>query len=333
MSTSTEATRLAEDVTRLGDGRWPRFILRRSGRLLVSLWVLVTASFLMIHLVPGDPVRSALGPTASAAVVDARRESLGLNDPLWEQYLHYLQGVVTGDLGVSIGSQLPVAQTIAQRLPATAVLAVLAFIVAVVISIPIGVAVAIATRRGRARGLELGFSSTSVLLGSIPEFLLGVTLVAVFGVQLGWLPVAGREGASSYILPVLALALGPAAVLARIVRLEVLAVLETDFVRTAQSKRLREWKINVRHVLPNALTATLTLGGLILSSLVAGTVLVETVFAWPGLGSTIVGSIQTKDYPLVQGTVLVYGIGVLLVNTIVDAALALLNPQSTVAEG
>ncbi|MGV2985809.1 ABC transporter permease [Microbacterium sp. AGC85] len=333
MSTSTVTARVAEDATRLGDSRWPRFILRRTGRLLVSLWVLVTASFLMIHLVPGDPVRTSLGPTASAAVVDARRESLGLNDPLWQQYLNYLQGVLTGDLGISIGSQLPVADTIAQRLPATAALAVLAFVVAVLISIPIGVAVAIATQRGRARGLELGFSSTSVLLGSIPEFLLGVALVAVFGVQLGWLPVAGREGAASYILPVLALALGPAAVLARIVRLEVLSVLETDFVRTAHSKRLRSWKINLRHVLPNALTATLTLGGLILSSLVAGTVLVETVFAWPGLGSTIVGSIQTKDYPLVQGTVLVYGIGVLLVNTVVDATLAVLNPQSTVAEG
>ena len=330
---TTVTTRLAEDATRVSDHRWPRFILRRSGRLLVSLWLLITAAFLMIHLVPGDPVRSALGPTASVEVVEARRATLGLNDPIWEQYLRYLQGVLTGDLGVSIGSQLPVADTIAQRLPATAALAGLAFVVAVVIAIPIGVAVAIATQRGRARGLELGFSSSSVLLGSIPDFLLGVALVALFGVQLGWLPVAGRDGASSYILPVLALAIGPAAVLSRIVRLEVLAVIETDFIRTAHSKRLRAWKINLRHVLPNAITATLTLGGLILSSLVAGTVLVETVFAWPGLGSTIVGSIQTKDYPLVQGTVLVYGVGVLLVNTVVDAVLAILNPQSTVAEG
>lgn len=330
---TTVTTRLAEEATRISDHRWPRFILRRSGRLLVSLWVLITASFLMIHLVPGDPVRSALGPTASAAVVEARRASLGLNDPIWEQYLHYIQGLLTGDLGMSIGSQLPVAQTIAQRLPATAALAGLAFLIAIVVAIPLGVAVAIATQRGRARGLELGFSSTSVLMGSIPDFLLGVALVALFGVQLGWLPVAGRDGPLSYILPVLALALGPAAVLARIVRIEVLAVLETDFVRTAHSKRLRTWRINFRHVLPNAVTATLTLGGLILSSLVAGTVLVETVFAWPGLGSTIVSSIQTKDYPLVQGTVLVYGIGVLLVNTFVDATLAILNPQSTVAEG
>lgn len=330
---STVTTRLVEDAARTSDHRWPRFILRRGGRLLVSLWVLITAAFMMIHLVPGDPVRSALGPNASAQIVAARRDALGLDDPLWEQYLHYIQGLFTGDLGVSIGSQLPVAQTIAQRLPATAMLAVLAFVVAIIIAIPIGVAVAILTQRGRARGVELGFSSTSILLGSIPEFLLGVALVAVFGVALGWLPVAGREGVSSYILPVLALSLGPAAVLARIVRLEVLSVLETDFVRTAHSKRLRSWKIYLRHVLPNAVTATLTLGGLILSGLVAGTVLVETVFAWPGLGTTIVGSIQTKDYPLVQGTVLVYGIGVLVVNTLVDAALAVLNPQSTVAEG
>ncbi|MFJ2367777.1 ABC transporter permease [Microbacterium sp. NPDC087665] len=330
---TTMATRLAEDDARVSDNRWPRFILRRAGRLLVSLWVLITASFLMIHLVPGDPIRAAMGPNASAEVVASRRESLGLNDPIWQQYLHYIQGVFTGDLGVSIQSQLPVSQIIAQRLPATVTLAVLAFVVAMLIAIPIGMAVAIATQRGRARGLELGFSSSSVLLGSIPEFLLAVALVSVFGVQLGWLPVAGREGPLSYILPVLALALGPAAVLARILRIEVLSVLETDFVRTAQSKRLRPRRINMRHVLPNAVTASLTLGGLLLSGLVAGTVLVETVFAWPGLGSTIVGSIQTKDFPLVQGTVLVYGVGVLLVNTIVDAVLAVLDPQSTVAEG
>lgn len=331
---TTVTTRLAEEDARgLSDHRWLRFAARRLGRLVVSLWILITASFLMIHLVPGDPIRAALGPTASAAVVQARRDSLGLDDPIWQQYLHYLGGVFTGDLGVSIGSQLPVADTIAQRLPATLLLAVLAFAVAVLIALPLGMAVAIATQRGRARGLEVGFSSTSVLFGSIPDFLLGVALVAVFGVQLGWLPVAGREGPLSYVLPVLALAIGPAAILARILRIEVLTVLDADFVRTAHAKRLRASRIDLRHVLPNAVTATLTLGGLLLSGLVAGTVLVETVFAWPGLGSTIVSSIQAKDYPLVQGTVLVYGVGVLLVNTLVDAALAVLDPQSTAAEG
>ncbi len=330
---TTAAALPAEDTrTTARENRWLRFTLRRSGRLLASLWVLVTAAFLMMHLVPGDPVRAAMGPTAPAAVVEARRESLGLNDPIWQQYLDYLQGLFTGDLGMSIGSQLPVAETIAQRLPATAALAVLAFLVAVIIAIPAGIAIAVATRRGRGRRLELGFTSSSVFISTIPDFLLGVFLVWVFGVSLGWLPVAGRGGPESYILPVIALAVGPAAILARIVRVEMLGVLETDFVRTARAKRLPLWRIYLSHALPNAVTASLTLAGLMLSSLVVGTVLVESVFAWPGLGSTIVSSIQLKDYPLVQGTVLVYGTGVLIVNTIVDLVLATLDPRTTVAE-
>lgn len=329
----TTATALpVKEVSRVRDHRWLRFTIRRAGRLLVSLWVLATAAFLMIHLIPGDPVRAALGPTASAELVASRREALGLNDPLIVQYFNYLGGVLTGDFGVSIQSGLPVADTIAQRLPATASLAVLAFVFAVIVAIPVGVAVAVATRRGRGRKLELGFAGTSVFVSAIPDFLLGVALVAVFGVSLGWLPIAGRSGPESYILPVIALSLGPAAVLARIVRVEMLSVLESDFVRTARAKRLPPWRIYLSHALPNAVTATLTLAGLLLSALVVGTVLVENVFAWPGLGSTIVGSIQMKDFPMAQATVLVYGAGVLVINTIVDAALAVLDPRTTVAE-
>ncbi|MFT4084552.1 MAG: ABC transporter permease [Nocardioides sp.] len=319
------------DGLRVG-GRWTRFALRRAGRLLVSLWVLVTASFLMIHLVPGDPVRAALGMTAPADLVAAKRAELGLDDPLLTQYLHYLGHLFTGNLGESIATELPVAQTIGQRLPATASLAVLAFLVALAIAIPVGVALAVATRRGRRRRTELAFAGTSVVLGSIPDFLLGVALVAVFAVNLGVLPVAGREGPDSYLLPVLALAIGPAAVLARIVRVEMLAVLETDYIRTARAKRLPPLRITLRHALPNAVTATLTLGGMLLSTMIAGTVLVENVFAWPGLGSTIVSSIVAKDYPMVQGTVLVYGAIVLVVNTLVDLALATIDPRSTIGD-
>ncbi|MFB8387560.1 ABC transporter permease [Microbacterium sp. NPDC055910] len=322
----------AAEVRPARDHRWLRFILRRTGRLVVSLWVLMTAAFLMVHLIPGDPVRAALGPTASAELVAARREALGLNDPLLVQYVNYFRGVFTGDFGTSIQTNVPVVDVIAQRLPATASLAVLAFLFALVISIPIGVAVAVATRRGRGRKLELGFASGSVFVSAIPDFLLGVALVAVFGVSLGWLPIAGRTGPESYILPVIALALGPAAVLARIVRVEMLGVLEADFVRTARAKRLPAWRIYLSHALPNAVTAALTLAGLLLGTLVVGTVLVENVFAWPGLGSTIVSSIQMKDYPVVQATVLVYGAGVLIINTVVDAILAVLDPRTTVAE-
>ncbi|HYJ26264.1 MAG TPA: ABC transporter permease [Nocardioides sp.] len=334
MTTTTTLTPTAapsRPVLGLG-GRWARFALRRTGRLAVSLWALVTASFLMIHFVPGDPVRAALGLTAPAELVAARRESLGLDDPLLTQYLHYIGNLFQGDLGESIQTEIPVWDTIAQRLPATASLAVLAFVAAVLISIPLGVAVAVATRRGRRRRTELAFAGSSVVLGSVPDFLLGVALVAVFAVNLGWFPVAGRDGAASYVLPVLALTIGPAALLARIVRIEMLAVLETDYVRTARAKRLPALRIHLRHALPNAVTATLTIGGMLLATMIASTVLVENVFAWPGLGSTIVQSIVLRDYPVVQGAVLVYGVCVLVVNTLVDVALALLDPRSTIGD-
>ncbi|MFD8570347.1 ABC transporter permease [Streptomyces sp. NPDC059639] len=308
------------------------FALRRGARLLVSLWVLVTAAFLMIHLIPGDPVRAALGMTASPELVAARRAELGLDDPLGRQYLRFVGGLFTGDLGSSTLSGQPVTRTIGDRLPATLQLACLAFLVALLIAIPLGVAMAALTRGGRRRGAELAFTGTSVLLAAVPEFLLAVVLAYVFGVRLGWFPVAGRQGPDSYVLPVLALAIGPASVLARIGRVEMLSVLSRDYVRTARAKRLPSHTVYLRHALPNALTATLTLGGLLLSALVAGTVLVENVFAWPGLGSTIVQSILQQDYPLVQGIVLVYGAGVLLVNLAVDVGLALLDPRSAIRE-
>ncbi len=329
MTTLAAAPRLVAGLT---DNAWVRFAIRRFTRLVVSLWVLMSASFLMIHLIPGDPVRAALGLTAPASLVNARRQELGLNDPLWLQYVHYLRGVFTGNLGTSMTTQLPVSDLIRERLPATVELAVFAFLLAIVIAVPVGVAMGVLTRNGRGRRGELAFTTFSVVLGTIPDFLLGVGFVYVFGVHLGWLPVAGRTGASSYVLPVLALAIGPAAVLARIMRVEMVAVLRADYVRTARAKRLPAPSIYLRHALPNALTSSITIGGLLLSGLVAGTVLVENVFAWPGLGSSIVQSILAKDYPVVQAIVLVYGTGVLLVNLAVDVALALLDPRSTIRE-
>ena len=316
----------------MADNAWVRFAVRRLGRLLVSTWVVITAAFLMIHLIPGDPVRAALGATAPLELVNARREALGLNDPLWLQYVHYLRDLFTGQMGTSMISGLPVSQVIGDRLPATVELAVGAFVFAIGLSVPVGLTMAVLTRGGRRRRAELAFTSTSVVLAAIPQFLVAVGLVYLFSVQLGWVPVAGRGGLGSYVLPVLALGLGPAAVLARILRVETLGVLQADYIRTARAKRLRQRRIYLRHALPNALTATITLAGLLLSGLVAGTVLVENVFAWPGLGMTIVQSILAKDYPVVQGIVLVYGLGVLLVNLVVDIALALLDPRSTIRE-
>lgn len=332
--TSTTASPMITPVagTRKELGPWPAFALRRGGQFILSLWVLVTATFLMIHLVPGDPVRAALGMNAPAELVEARRTALGLDQPLIVQYVTYIANVFTGDLGVSTLTNEPVAHIVATRFPATVQLALLACVLVLLVAIPLGVTMAVATRGGRRRGLELSFAVVCVVVAAIPEFLLGVGLVYVFAVNLGWFPIAGNTSPLSLVLPVLALAVGPIAVFSRIIRVEVLSVLNQDFIRTARAKRLTPRRIYTRHALPNAMTATLTLSGLLLSGMVAGTVLVENIFAWPGLGTMIVQSILTKDYPVVQAIVLVYGVGVLLVNLVVDVALAVLDPRSTIRE-
>jgi len=309
---------------------WLGFAVRRFARLLISMWVLVTASFFMIHLIPGDPVRAALGKYASSELVQAQRHSLGLDDPVPVQYVHHLQALASGDFGVSIQSSLPVSQIITQRLPATAEIALLSFALIVVIAVPVGVGMAAFTQGGRHGGTQLAFTSTSVLLAVIPDFLFAVGLVYLFAVKLHWLPIAGKSDWRSYVLPVLSLTAGATAVLCRIVRVETLAVLGEDYIRTARAKRLRARAVYFRHALPNALTATLTFGGLLLTGLLAGTVLIENVFVWPGLGTIIVSSIEQNDYPVVQGLIVVYGAMVLIVNLLVDLLLALLDPRSTI---
>ncbi|MBP3978958.1 ABC transporter permease [Microbacterium sp. BLY] len=329
---STTATQAILIRSARKDNPWVSFLLRRGGQFVLSVWVLVTAAFLMIHLVPGDPVRAALGMNAPAELVESRRAALGLDQPLLVQYFRYIGGLFTGDMGTSMITSQPVSELIATRLPATLQLALLAVLLVLLVSVPLGVTMAVATRGGRRRGLELGFATVTVILAAIPEFLLAVGLVYVFAVSLGWFPVAGNTAPFALVLPVLALAVGPIAVFSRIIRVEVLSVLGQDFIRTARAKRLAPRRIYARHAVPNAMTATLTLTGLLLTGMVAGTVLVENVFAWPGLGTMIVQSILTKDYSVVQGIVLVYGIGVLLVNLVIDVVLALLDPRSTIRE-
>jgi len=306
------------------------FLVRRAMRLAVSLAVLITLAFAMIHLIPGDPVRTALGPKAPQSLVAQRRHDLWLDRSLWDQYVHYLHGLVTGDLGTSISSNLPVSDIISARLPSTAELAGIAFLVIMLLSVPIGMVAAVLTRDGRRRGTGLGFTTVTGLLATVPEFLLGVGLVVLFGVTLRWFPVGGKGGPESYVLPVAALSLGSIAALARIVRAETLNVLGQEYVRTALSKELPARLLYLRHVLPNMLTATLTLGGLLLAGLIGGTVLVENVFAWPGLGTIVVNSVGTQDYPVAQAIVLMLGATVLVINAVVDLVLGFLDPRSTI---
>lgn len=325
----------AEGRPRAGSRLSPRtsFLLRRLGRLVASVCVVVLASFFLIHMVPGDPVRAALGPSASPELVAATQASLGLDKPILQQFVDYVFGLLRGDLGVSIQSHRPVSQTIAERFPATLLLALAAFAVAVVGALPIGVGMAISSRTGRQRGIDAVLSSVLGVLIAVPGFLLAVGFIALFSVELGLLPAAGWGDLRSSILPVLTLALGPMAYLARIVQVEMLTVLGTTYMTTARSKRLPPRMVYFRHALPNIVTATLTVGGLILSGLTAATVLIETVFAIPGLGTTMVSAVGSKDYPMVQGVVLVYALIVLGVNLIVDIILITIDPRSSISEG
>jgi peptide/nickel transport system permease protein len=319
-------------AARGGGHVWRAYLLRRLGQFLVSVFILLTAVFAMVHAMPGDPVRSALGSKAPPAVISADRHRLGLDRSLWEQYTHYLHGLLSGNLGDSLITGLPVRTEMTRLMPATIELAVAAFVLAVVVAVPVGMLIGIVTRDDRARPAHVAFAAITGVLSSIPEFLLAVGLVFVFAVSFKALPVAGRTDFSSYVLPVVSLAAGPAALLARIVRVETRRVLGEEYMRTARSKRLPGRLLYTRHALPNLLTAALTVSGLALSSLLAGTVLVETVFAWPGAGDQLVQSVLAKDFPVVQAMGLFFGSAVLLINLVVDIVIAVVDPRSVIKE-
>jgi peptide/nickel transport system permease protein len=325
--TADPAASPASAATPVQRGRG-RYLAREVARLLIALWFLITATFFMVHLVPGNPVRATLGSNPPPSLVAARTKALGLNRPLLSQYLHYITGLAHGQFGTSILTGQPVSGVISTQLPATVELAVLAFALTIVIAVPAGVALAALTHGGRRLSLETTFTSFSVVIITVPTFLLAEALVYVFAIRLGWFPIAGKAGLSSYVLPVVSLGAGPSLFFARIIRTETMAALTADYVRTARAKRLPGWRIMFKDVLPNALTATLTLGGMLLTGLIASTVLVEEIFSWPGLGATMVSSILDKDYPVVQGIVLVYGSAVILVNFLVDIALVALDPRT-----
>ncbi|MFF7361576.1 ABC transporter permease subunit [Streptomyces sp. NPDC008125] len=311
---------------------WTVFLGRRGARLLLSLAVVVTASFAMIRLIPGDPVRAALGVDASPGLVAARRHDLGLDTPFLSQYRHYLHGLLHGDLGTSLVTGAPVAELVRTRLPATLEIAVLAFLTALTVALPGGLLAAVRTRDGRRPRTELVFTAVTAGLTGVPDFVLAAGLTALLAVGLQLLPVAGAAGAESLILPVVALALAPTAVLLRIVRVEALKVLNEDYLRTARSKRLSSARRYLRHAAPNMASAALTVAGSLLPALIAGTVLVEKVFAWPGIGSAMAQSVVAQDYPVVQAMVLVLGTTVLLAGLLVDVLLTLLDPRSAIRE-
>lgn len=311
---------------------WLRFLGRRVLRMAIALFTIVTAAFLVLRASGGDPVRAALGATAEESVVQARRDQLGLNDPLPVQFVSYLAGLLRGDLGSSLVSGRSVSEIVENRLPATLQLAGISFLVVLLVAVPLGLAIAILTQGGRRRDVEVGFTSVTGFFAAVPEYLLAVGLVVIFAITYHVLPVAGMSGPASFVLPVASLAVGAAASLSRIARVEALHVLAEDYTRTARSKRLPAWMIYFRHALPNMLTATLTLGGTLLGAMVVGSVLVEKVFNWPGMGTAFVQAIITKDYGIVQGLAVVYAAVILLVHLAVDIVLSVLDRRTTLLE-
>lgn len=298
-------------------------ILTRLGSALAVMLGVCTLVFLLIHLVPGDPVEVMLGEGARPADQAALRAALGLDRPLGVQYLDYLGRLARLDLGTSLQAQQPVAALLAERVGPTLQLALAALLLALVLAIPLGV-LAAQHRGGLLDRLAMGFS----LLGAaIPNFWLGPMLILVFSLWLGWTPVSGREGAASLILPAVTLGTGMAAILARMVRGSLLEVLEEDYVRTARAKGLAPAAVLWRHALRNAWLPVLTLIGLQFGSLLGGAVITETVFAWPGIGSLLIEAIQTRDYPLVQATVLLISLTYLTVNTATDLIYVAVDPR------
>lgn len=318
------------EASRLGP--WSRFILRRSFFLVASLFLLSSALFFVLRMIPGDPAIRIAGPGAPPALIGELRREMGLDNSLWVQYWQYLVGLFHGNLGTSVALDQSVSSIIAQRLPPTLQIVGAAFIVTMMSSLAIGLgSVAWAQRRrGRASGRVL-----NTVLGGVvatPEFVSGTYLSLVFSVGWKLLPAGGESGSVSMILPVVVLSLAPTAALSRIVRAEGLAAVDREYMRAARAKRLSANRIYLRHLLPNILTATMTIGGLIFTAILGGTVIVESIFNWPGLGSTLVTAALDRDYPVLQGIVLVFGCGVIVVNFSVDVLLRLMDPRSLVGE-
>ena len=301
----------------------PAYLL---SRLFTAIWVIFGVAslvFFLIHWIPGDPVEVMLGESASMADREALRHSLGLDLPLLQQWWIYLRGLLHLDLGVSLYDQQAVSSLIASRFGATLELAAVAFLLAVIIAIPLGVLAA----AKQDSGWDMGAMGFSLLGVSIPNFWLGPLLVLVFSLGLGWLPVSGRSGASSVILPAITLGTGLAAILSRMVRSSLLETLGDDYIRTARAKGLSELRVLVRHGLRNAWLPILTVLGLQLGALLGGAVVTETVFNWPGIGLMLVEAIQRRDYPLVQGCVLLISLAYVLVNLITDLLYAWIDPR------
>ena len=298
-------------------------MLKRLLSVIPVVFGVLLLTFLLVHLVPGDPVEVMLGESAANADRAQLRADLGLDQSLPRQFGTYLNKLAHGDFGRSIHTRTEISHLLAERIPATARLALLALVIAICIGLPLGIVAALRSGRWPDSMATLA----SLTLSAMPHFWLGPLLMLVFALWLGWLPVSGMESGAAIILPAMTLGFGLAAILTRMTRACLLEVLHEDFVRTARAKGLPERSIVLRHALRVALLPIVTVLGLQLGGLLAGTVITETVFGWDGIGRLLVESIEKRDYPVTQACVLVIALSYVVINTMTDLAYGLVDPR------
>ena len=300
-----------------------RALLFRLVYTIPVIWLVVSIVFLLIHLVPGDPIEQMLGEGARPADIAALRHSYGLDAPLGEQYVRYWRGVLHGDLGHSLRLNDSVTHLVLARYPYTIELAAAAVLLALALSIPAGITAAL--HRNRWQDQALGLVS---LLGlSFPSFALGPILILLVSIKLGWLPVSGAGDITHLILPAVTMGSALAAILTRMVRTAMLEELGQDYIRTARAKGLRERTVVYKHALRNAMIPVITLVGLQFGALLAGAIVTEKIFSWPGIGQLTVSAISNRDYSLLQGCILAVGLTYVLVNLATDVLYLVVNPR------
>ena len=300
-----------------------RYLALRALYTLPVVWLVVSLVFLLIHLVPGDPILQMLGEGAPTADIQAARHTYGLDVPLGQQYLHYWSGVLHGDLGPSFRFNQGVTRLITQRYPYTLQLTLAALLVAILLSIPAGVRSACRRNHWDDRLLSV----VSLFGLSFPNFALGPILILLFSIKLGWLPVSGSGTFAHLILPAITMGGALAAILTRMVRTSMLEELGQDYIRTARAKGLPERTVVYRHALRNAMIPVITVLGLQFGALLAGAIVTETIFSWPGIGRLTIQAIGNRDYYLVQGCILAIGLTYVAVNLMTDLLYTVVNPR------
>ena len=300
-----------------------QYLKRRLLTLLPVIFGVVTAVFLIIHLIPGDPAALMLSETANPADIEALRTRLGLDRPLGVQYYHFWANLFRGNLGESIYQRQPVFDLVMERFPNTALLAVCAVLVSLVIAFPLGIFSAL-RQRSAVDYLSLGFSILGI---SMPVFWLGPLLLLIFAVQLHWLPVTGMDSWKHLVLPSLTLGFGLSAITIRMIRSSMIEVMNQDYIRTAFAKGLGRGRVVRKHALKNVMIPVITIVGLQLGALFGGVIITEKVFSYPGLGSLLITAIRGRDYPLVQGAILVIALTYIGINLLVDLLYSRVDPR------